>query len=227
MTATARAFALADNAASLAAVMQQQAKAMQPLLDTVATFGKQWAAEIERTQSLQKTLATSAKALSDAVREAHAEARPQLEALQQRRKALAEKHAGLSARIGYALEAAEKRGTATHFLVVKALSGDEVARRDLQTIAHRTPLAACVLALISELEALQAEVLALVSDIAETLACIAFAQYENTEPFPPRFLLAGTSEQNSPPRASLCVGEAAMQGHSPNFPARKEPPKKT
>ena len=196
-TTAAETFAQQFAGSSVRAFVDMHKKATQPLLEALTSTNAAW--EQFRAQSAQ--LSATAQLLTEAINAAREEARPHLEALRKRQKELAARNAGLSSRIGYALKEAEKRGPATLSVVVMAFSGDEKGREELKELAKRgRPLAAYVLALISELTALSEEVLALTYDTAAALASLLTAapSYESPRRELPRVLLAGSKEQNAP-----------------------------
>lgn len=180
------------------AALMSDSPAMQPLKDSADALAR----ALQPLNEQLARLAATEQALSHLFDSHSAEAQQRVAVLQQRRKELAEHHAGLSARLAYVLRTAEKQGSATHYVVVLALSGDTQARHDLSISAARgNVLAACVLALISEIAALTEQVLDLVADVAHVLTRSALERLEHLDLTPPRRVRAGTASPNGPPAA--------------------------
>jgi hypothetical protein len=179
------------------------------------------------TQALNAQLASlnaSAKAITDLFDPHSPQGRTASAALAARHKELAEHHAGLSARLAYVIKAAEKRGRATHFLVLLALSGDSDSQKDLRISALRgDSFAACVLALIAEIAANHAPVFALAADVASAAACIAFERIDFTALEPPQRVRAGTASPNGPPVARHALGVLSTCLDIPASPSQGEP----
>ena len=128
-------------------------------------------------------------------------------ALALRREKLAREHAAIAARLSYLLRAAEKRGTATYFTVIRALDGDAESLETLHHCARRGDLVArCVLALVTELAALSERVLELIAAVAETLTREPWHYFLDLAP--PRLVREGTESPNGPPAAHHALSGA-------------------
>jgi hypothetical protein len=211
MNATMRTFAAA--AQQMNADAQRLAALMEPAQAATQALNAQLA-----------SLNASAKAITDLFDPHSPQGRTASAALAARHKELAEHHAGLSARLAYVIKAAEKRGRATHFLVLLALSGDSEAQKDLRISALRgDSFAACVLALIAEIAANDAPVFALAADVASAAACIAFERIDFTALEPPQRVRAGTASPNGPPVARHALGVLSTCLDIPASPSQGEP----
>lgn len=146
-----------------------------------------------------------------------------LQHLQAESRSIARDNSDLARRVNALLRSARKRSRFYLHLVAAALAGDGQALAELQELALTEELAACALALALELDALTERVRVLVETVAQTLTAAALEALDDTDAAPPpRNRLAGTVEPNSPPRETVCASEAARQGHSLDFPARKD-----
>ena len=211
MNATMKAFAAA--AQQMNADAQRLAALMEPAQAATQALNAQLA-----------SLNASAKAITDLFDPHSPQGKTASAALAARHKELAEHHAGLSARLAYVIKAAEKRGRATHFLVLLALSGDSDAQKDLRISALRgDSFAACVLALIAEIAANDAPVFALAADVASAAACIAFERIDFTALEPPQRVRAGTASPNGPPVARHALGVLSTCLDIPASPSQGEP----
>jgi hypothetical protein len=184
----------------LSAYLQQQAdttnrltQLLQPLADTTNRL-----TQLVLQQQTQLTaLAEFAKHFDMSSPEAqHSSA-----VLLARRDDLAKRHAGVKARLSYILARAEKRGTATYFTVVRALDGDAESLETLQRCARNSSLAACVLALITELATLTEQVLHLVEQVAEAVTRAALHRFDFLDLAQPLVIREGTASPNGPPAA--------------------------
>lgn len=194
---------LQKNAQQMNADAQRLEGLMQPLTDSAASLMR----AVQPLNAQLVSLNASAKAITDLFDPHSPQGRTASAALAARHKELAEHHAGLSARLAYVIKAAEKRGRATHFLVLLALSGDSDAQKDLRVSALRgDSFAACVLALIAEIAANDAPVFTLAADVASAAACITFERVDFTALEPPQRVRAGTASPNGPPVARHALG---------------------
>lgn len=202
--------AQAQQAQALAAGFQQQAETMTALV-------RQLDAGRQLLEELRPRLGT------------RTHTRQHLDRLRAENYLLARNNSDLARRISGALNTAQQRGNFTLALICAALDSDSAAREELCEIAQRDQFAAYVLTLCAELDAQQSAV----SEHLDAIAACAVA-VEKSSPrgithappqHSPRYLLAGSIDQNSPPLAPMCAGESHLEAvHSPHFPARKELP---
>ena len=207
------------NAPVLDELAQQYAQQSRALAQAFAPLQQQAQALAQQFAQTQRTL-DATQSLLGSIDTQTAE---NLEHLRAESRCVARENSDLARRVEALLNSARSRSKFYLHLVAAALSGDAQALEELRSMARNGDvLSGYALALSYELDALAERVRVLVDQVSQALAAVALTALTVSDAPPPRNRLAGTVEPNSPPRAYACASEAARQGHSLNFPARKD-----
>lgn len=219
LAATMRQFhAHAAGVQALTDALQRQAQPLVTAIQEAAAPLAGLSRELDRTQGLLAAWKAQAAKLSQ-------ENRERVARLEAKNLELATKNRRLARRVTALLHTASDKGEAHLGLVSAALEGDAQALANLHELAATGyEVAAVALRLCAELAALRKEVSAHRREVHRLQTGeVAPPRGITHHLAPPRYLLASTISPNAPNAATACASEAVRLGHSPHFPARKEP----
>jgi hypothetical protein len=196
----------------------QAENAMRESLEPVARMARDLGEEVARMASASEVISRQVSASMAALRSVRQSSHPAfanrggehsatLGHLTREGRRISHGNARVSVRIAYLIRTLREMGyTAQADLVARALRGDEEIRDAFTARAEEGhPVALEVLAILADLDALQAQADALAAEVAHVVASAALTDLpETAEPIPPpRLCLAGSIDLCAPPAQTV------------------------